>query len=203
MKSMWRDDLPMTKNPLRFFLFASKPHWRAAIAAILLATAGNAFSASVSYVFKLIGDAAASLAAGGSYDALFWATGATIFVLACAKFFWRVAGFAGARWATGTSATARYALTSYVTLHSRSYFSDRFAGSLMNKIRHAATGLRDVVDITLWEFLELGVTAVMSFIIAFSVSHIVAWIFLAWVIVILVINAILGIKRVPYAIRAP
>src|SRR3989338_9792936 len=102
MKSMWRDDLPMTKNPLRFFLFASKPHWRAAIAAILLATAGNAFSASVSYVFKLIGDAAASLAAGGSYDALFLATGAALFFLARAQFFWRVAGFAGARWGTGT-----------------------------------------------------------------------------------------------------
>src|SRR3989338_5503746 len=142
MKSMWRDDLPITKNPLRFFLFASNPHWRAAIAAILLATAGNAFSASVSYVFKLIGDAAASLASGGSYDAPF----------------------------LGTSATARYALTSYVTLHSRTYFSDRFAGSLMNKIRHAATGMREVVDVFLWEFLELGVNAIGSFIVVFLVS---------------------------------
>ena len=199
---MWRDDLPMTKNPLRFFLFASKPHWRAAIAAILLATAGNAFSASVSYVFKLIGDAAASLAAGGSYDALFWATGATIFVLACAKFFWRVAGFAGARWATGTSATARYALTSYVTLHSRTYFSDRFAGSLMNKIRHAATGMREVVDVFLWEFLELGVNAVGSFIVVFLVSPLVAWIFFAWVVIILAVNVYLGFRRVPLAARA-
>ena len=199
---MWRDDLPITKNPLRFFLFASKPHWRAAIAAILLATAGNAFSASVSYVFKLIGDAAASLAAGGSYDALFWATGATIFVLACAKFFWRVAGFAGARWATGTSATARYALTSYVTLHSRTYFSDRFAGSLMNKIRHAATGMREVVDVFLWEFLELGVNAIGSFIVVFLVSPLVAWIFFAWVVIILAVNVYLGFRRVPLAARA-
>src|SRR3989338_1989582 len=202
MKSMWRDDLPMTKNPLRFFLFASKPHWRAAIAAILLATAGNAFSASVSYVFKLIGDAAASLASGGSYDALFWATGATIFVLACAKFFWRVAGFAGARWATGTSATARYALTSYVTLHSRTYFSDRFAGSLMNKIRHAATGMREVVDVFLWEFLELGVNAIGSFIVVVLVSPLVAWIFFAWVVIILAVNVYLGFRRVPLAARA-
>ncbi|MDO8575890.1 MAG: ABC transporter ATP-binding protein [bacterium] len=202
MTSMWRDDLPMTKNPLRFFLFASKPHWRAATAAILLAAAGNAFSASVSYVFKLIGDAAASLATGGSYDALFWATGATIFVLACAKFFWRIAGFAGARWATGTSATARYALTSYVTLHSRTYFSDRFAGSIMNKIRHAATGMREVVDVFLWEFLELGVNAIGSFIIVFLVSPLVAWIFFAWVVLILGANFYLGFRRVPLAARA-
>ncbi len=192
----------MTKNPFRFFLFASKPHWRAATAAILLAAAGNAFSASVSYVFKLIGDAAASLATGGSYDALFWAAAATIFVLACAKFFWRIAGFAGARWATGTSATARYALTSYVTLHSRTYFSDRFAGSIMNKIRHAATGMREVVDVFLWEFLELGVNSVGSFIIVFLVSPLVAWIFFAWVVLILAANFYLGFRRVPLAARA-
>ena len=202
MASIWRDDLPMTKNPLRFFLFASKPHWRAAVVAILFAAAGNAFSASVAYVFKLIGDAAAALASGGSYDALFWATGATIFVLACAKFFWRIAGFAGARWATGTSATARYALTSYVTLHSRTYFSDRFAGSIMNKIRHAATGMREVVDVFLWEFLELGVNAVGSFIIVFLVSPLVAWIFFAWVVLILAANFYLGFRRVPLAARA-
>src|SRR3989344_606708 len=202
MKSMWRDALPITKNPLRFFRFASKPHWRAAVAAILLAAAGNAFSASVAYVFKLIGDAAASLVTGGSYDALFWATGATIFVLACAKFFWRIAGFAGARWATGTSATARYALTSDGTLHSRTYFSDRFAGSIMNKIRHAATGMREVVDVFLWEFLELGVNAVGSFIIVFLVSPLVAWIFFAWVVLILAANFYLGFRRVPLAARA-
>ncbi len=202
MKSIWRDDLPMSKSPLRFFLFSSSPHWKAALLAIALAALGNIAAASVSYIFKLIANAATALIQGGTFEALFVASALYVLVLALAKLFWRLAGFAGARWATGASATGRFALSSYVTLHSRAYFSDRFAGSLMNKIRHAATGLRDIVDITLWEFLELGVTAVMSFIIAFIVSPIIAWIFFAWVLVIGVANAYLGIRRVPYAVRA-
>jgi len=199
---MWRDDLLTTRNPLRFFLFASKPHWQAAVFAIVCATLGNAFSASVAYVFKLIADAAISFVQGGSYDELVFAAGTSIFLLAVAKFFWRISGFAGARWATGAAATARYALTSYVTLHSRAYFSDRFAGSIMNKIRHAATGMREVVDVFLWEFLELGVNVIVSFTIVYLVSPLVAWIFFVWVVLILLVNVYLGYRRVPLAARA-
>ncbi len=202
MASIWREDLPQGRNPLRFFLFASRPHWKAAALAILVASLGNAFGASVAYVFKLIANAAAALPYGGSYEALLWACIAYVVFLGCAKLFWRISGFAGARWATGAQATARYALTSYVTLHSRAYFSDRFAGSIMNKIRHAATGMREIVDVVLWEFLELAVTAVMSFIIAFFASPVIAWIFFVWVVIIILINAYLVRKRVPLAARA-
>src|SRR3989338_173085 len=202
MASMWRDDIPITKNPLRFFLFASKPHWKVAVLAIFMAALGDVFGASVSYVFKLIANAAAALASGGSPDRLLWACALAIIILGFAKIFWRIGGFAGARWATGASATARYALTSYVTLHSRAYFSDRFAGSIMNKIRHAASGMREIVDVFLWEFLALAVNVIVSFIIAFTVSSLVAWIFFAWVCLILGVNAYLGLKRVPLAIEA-
>src|SRR3989338_485539 len=202
MASMWRDDIPITKNPLRFFLFASKPHWKVAVLAIFMAALGDVFGASVSYVFKLIANAAAALASGGSPDRLLWACALAIIILGFAKIFWRIGGFAGARWATGASATARYALTSYVTLHSRAYFSDRFAGSIMNKIRHAASGMREIVDVTLWEFLELAVNALTSFVIACLTSPLVAWIFLAWIVVITIINIYLGYKRVPLAVRA-
>src|SRR3989344_1443846 len=152
-KTIWRTDYGSSKNPLHFFLFSTRPHWKAAAVAIALS---------------------ASAAAGS----------------------------AGARWATGASATARYALISYVTLHSHAYFSDRFAGSIMNKIRHAANGMREMVDIFLWEFLELAVNVIVSFIIAFTVSSLVAWIFFVWVCLILGVNAYLGLKRVPLAIEA-
>ncbi len=202
MISLWRDDIPITKNPLRFFFFASHPHWRAAVIAIIFASLGNAFSASVAYVFKLLANAAVAAGNGGSYDPLLWAAAGCILLLAFAKLFWRISGFAGARWATGAAATARYALTSYVTLHSRAYFSDRFAGSIMNKIRHAASGAREVVDVFLWEFLELGVNAIASFIIVFFVSPLIAAIFFLWVVVILLLNVYLGFRRVPLAARA-
>jgi len=201
-KKMWRSDLPASKSPLRFFLFSSRPHWKAAVPAMLLAASAAAVSASVSYVFKLIANAAIAIRSGGSFDALFLWCGVSIAILAAAKIFWRAGGFAAARWATGASATGRYALLSYVTLHSRAYFSERFAGSIMNKIRHASTGMREIVDIFLGEFLQLGVSVAASFLIAFTVNALVAWIFLAWAAVIVAINAYMGLQRVPLAIEA-
>ncbi len=201
-EKMWRSDYPDSKSPLRFFLYASRPHWKAALVATIISALGAGIAATISYVFKLITNAAAAIPLGGSYDALIYACTLYIVVLAFAKLAWRSSGFAGARWATGASATARFALTSYVTLHSRSYFSDRFAGSIMNKIRHAASGMRDVVDMFLWEFLEVAINILVSFAIAWFVSPTIALIFAMWVAIIVLINLHLGFKRVPFATRA-
>ncbi len=199
---MWRSDLPQSKSPLRFFLFSSAPHWQAAVLGVVLSATAAAASTVVSYAFKLIVNAAQGVSVTGNYDPLYASCFFAIFLLALAKLFWRLSGYAGARWAVGAAATSRYALTSYVTLHSRSYFSDRFAGSIMTKIRHAVAGMREIVDMFLWQFLELAVSAVVSFFIAYFVSPLIGWIFFAWIVIILSVNIYLGYKRVPLAVRA-
>lgn len=201
-KYMWRENPPMSKSPLRFFVFSSMPHWKAALLSLALAVFANVVVSLTPYVFKMIVEGANVVAQGGTYDALIVASVFYICILFFSKLIWRAGGFSAARWATGASATGRYALTSYVTLHSRAYFSDRFAGSIMNKVRHAAGGMRDVVDIFLWDFLELGVTAVISIIIVWLTSPLVASIFIGWLCLIIVLNAYLGLKRVPLAARA-
>src|SRR5690242_13572680 len=116
--TVWRTDYAGGQSPLRFFLFSSRPHWKAAILATVLSATAAALSASVSYVFKLITNAVIVVKNGGSYHDLIVSCAAAILLLAVAKVCWRLGGFAGARWATGASATGRYALLSYVTLHS-------------------------------------------------------------------------------------
>ncbi len=202
MKSIWRSDPPNTRNPLRFFLFSSQPHWKVALLAIVLASIANAFAASASYVFKLITNAAVGLPAPEAYVDLLWASGLSVLVLAVAKLFWRIAGFAGAQWSMNSLSTARYALTSYVTLHSRAYFSDRFAGSLANKISHAARGMREAVELFLWEFLELAITAAASLLILFTTNATVAFIFLVWIIVVIALNIVFARKRIPYSVQS-
>ena len=196
---MWRSDSPNTRNPLRFFLFATQPHWKVALLAIVLASLANIFNASSAYVFKLITNAATALPDPAAYRDLLWAAGMTVLVLALAKLFWRLSGFAGALWSMNSLSTARYALTSYVTLHSRAYFSDRFAGSLANKISHAARGMREAVELFLWEFLELTITAVASLFILFMTNTTIAAIFLVWIIVVIALNIMFARKRIPYA----
>jgi len=202
MASLWRDDFPKNKNPLGFFLFTSKPHWRAASVAIILALSADVLSASVSYVFKFIANAAAALPYGNSYNDLIWACAIYILILGLAKILWRIAGFFASSWAMGAMATARHSLTAYVTLHSRAYFSDRFAGSLSNKISHAARGVRELVDQILWQFLEVVVMAAASFFIAFTVNALIAFIFFGWVVAVVLVNVILVRMRIPLTVHS-
>ncbi|PIR82489.1 ABC transporter permease [Candidatus Kaiserbacteria bacterium CG10_big_fil_rev_8_21_14_0_10_59_10] len=195
--SIWVDNIPLTKNPARFMWAISRPHWRPALVAMLAVIVSATLYAVIPYVFKLIADSAAALAQGGAYRDLILAAFAYIGVALLAGLIWRVSGFAGALWATGARASARYALTAYVTRHSRSYFSDHFAGSLANKINHAAAGSADVVEEVLWQFLNFFVTIIASFVIAFLASPTIALILMAWVAIVAPLNVYFARKRVP------
>ena len=202
MSSLWREDFLLTTNPLRFFIFASRPHWRWALPAIVAVVLAGVLYASIPYIFKLITNAAFELPQEGAYEALAWACGSYILVLLGAKVIWRVSGFTGAQWATRARATARHALTAYVTLHSRSYFSDRFAGSIANKVSRGANGMVDMVDQLLWRFSELVVFSIVSFFIAFTTNALLAWIFLAWLVSVVAFNIYIVRKRIPLAAHA-
>ena len=202
MSSYWRDDFPTSTNPARFFLFASRPHWKRATVAFVAVIIAGALYASIPYVFKLITNSAFELQQGGSYEALAWACAAYLLILLGAKIIWRVSGFVGAFWATGARATARHALTAYVTLHSRSYFSDRFAGSIANKVSRGSNGMVDLVEQLLWRFSELVVFSIVSFAIAFATSAVLAWIFLGWLLTVIAFNIYIVRKRVPLSAHA-
>ena len=199
---MWRNDFPESRNPLRFFVFASRPHLMPALLAMVAVVAGATLLTSVSYVFRWIANSVTALSSGGSFTDLYLAVGLYVLILFVGNVCYRVSGFAGAKWATGARATARYSLSAYVTLHSRTYFSNRFAGSISNKISHAGNGIRSFVEKVLWEFLDLLVSVVVSFVIAYIAYPMLAWMFLLWVTVVLVVNMYFAKKRVPLSNRA-
>lgn len=194
---MWRSDFPKSTSPLHFFLYASLPHWKFAIPAIIAVAIAATMYSTIPYAFKLIVNAAAQLPEASAYNDLLKASIIYLALLSIAQLIWRVSGFCGSYWGLGGRATAAHVLTMYVTLHSRAYFSDRFAGSLASKIRHAGQGVRDLVEIFLWQFLEFFVSIVASFVLAFFASPIFAWIFLGWVIIIGTFNYYFARKRIP------
>jgi ATP-binding cassette, subfamily B, bacterial len=196
---MWRNDFPESTNPLRFFLFVSRPHWKPALIAILAVIAASILLTSVAYIFKMITSAVALVPQTHDYTKILLAALLYIVVLFVAQAAFRLSGWMGSYWATGARATARYSLTAYVTLHSRSYFSDKFAGSLANKISHAASGVRSFVEQTLWSFLELFVSVVASFVFAYFAEPALAYMFLVWVSVVLVVNLYFARRRSPLA----
>ncbi|MBU2220465.1 ABC transporter ATP-binding protein/permease [Patescibacteria group bacterium] len=202
MRSIWRDDIPQTTNPLRFFLFTSKPHWRVAVLATFFVVLASIARAFIPYIYKVIVDTATTLTTTGTYDTLWSAVIAFLIISLASNLLWRGSGFSGMHWATGVRATGRAALTSYLTRHSHQYFSDRFAGSLSNKIKQAGDSLRDFTEAWLWQFLAFFISVTASFIIVFATSPIVGFILLGLFAFITPLNIYLARKRVPLSVEA-
>lgn len=199
MRNLWRDDIPRTTDPIRFFLFVSKPHVRVAVAATLFVITASVLRAFIPFIYKLIVDAATTVGTG-SYNPLWFAVLLFIGVSLAANLLFRGSGFAGSHWLTGIRATGRAALTSYLTLHSHQYFSDRFAGSLSNKVKQAADGAKEIGEAYLWHFLGFFISVIAGFIIVFATSQIIGYMLLALFLTITPLNVYLARKRVPISV---
>lgn len=196
MQNPWLTDIPRSTNPLRFLWYVSKPYRRWLYIAIAMVMFASFATAGVSYAFKAIVNSATDLAHGAPYTPLIFAAVFYVCINFSTGLFWRLSGFSGMRWAVGARATARYALTAYLTQHSYRYFSDHFAGSLGNKVSHASSGVRSMVEQILWNFLNFGFALIAGFFITFITNHLIAYVFLAWVCVITPLNLYLAKKRV-------
>ncbi len=196
MKSIWVENPPHTTNPLTFFLFASRPHWKMATTASLFVVAASMLRALIPYVYKIIVDTTTHFTPS-SYTALWHIAIVYIFLTLGGNLLWRASGFAGMYWGTGVRATTREVLTSYVTLHSHQYFSDRFAGSLSSKIKQAADSFREFVEIYLWQFLAFAVSVIASFVVVFLANPFLGFVLMALFIVITPLNIYFARKRVP------
>ncbi|MGB4076545.1 MAG: ABC transporter ATP-binding protein [Minisyncoccia bacterium] len=201
MRSIWRDDLPRTAKPVDFFLFISKPHWRSAAIAMGFVFFAAVVQGFIPYLYKLVTDGAILLAKG-NYEPLMWAGVAYIVVATLDQVLWRASGFAGAYWATGARATARATLFSFLSNHSYQYFSNRFAGSLLSKIKQAADGSKDLVELFLWEFFSFAVTLITSLIIIFLTSPAAGFILVAFLVIAVPMNYFIAKRRIPLSIAS-
>ncbi|MBI4088788.1 ABC transporter ATP-binding protein [Candidatus Kaiserbacteria bacterium] len=200
MQDIWRDDVPHSTNPFKFLVFVSRPYQAVAVISCLLVASGALVYIATAYIFKLIIEAAHILASGGTSSNFWYAIFAYIVISLLSVLFWRGSGFIGMRWATGVRATARYALSSYVMLHSHSYFTDRFAGSISSKITQAANSTKDIAEFILWNLIPFLVSIVGSFALAFYTHPLIAFVFLAWVCVITPLNIYLVRRGVPLSV---
>jgi ATP-binding cassette, subfamily B, bacterial len=159
-------------------------------------------SVFVPYSFKLIVDTAQSYAPGSDATTLWYAVWIFISASALSAIIWRLSDYGAGTWATGARATARDTLISYLLRHSYGYFSNRFTGSLSSKAGRAASSMRDLSTMALWQLGGFVVTITSSFFLAFVTSPTLSFLFLAWIIVIIPLNLFFGQKRVSYAIAA-
>lgn len=188
-------------NPFIFAWFVSKEHRPWAVGALISVVLAEVFDSTLAVLLKSLIDAITAASASGFTDnsaMWLWA------IVYPAVYFidentWRCSGFCGMRWITYARAQVHRKLFAYLTEHSSSYFNDHFAGSLTNKISNASWGTGDILSAFIWEFLPLGVSFILSFIIAFVSDWRLGAILGIWVAIFLTINVFLVLKKKQHA----
>ena len=182
---------PIPQTPFRFLIYISKPYkwWALLAASIVIATA--TLGQSTSLIFKWIveaverGDAGSAIKLGLLYP----------LVLFIVQLGWRGSGWIGVLWIAGAMKRANDELFAMALNHSHSYFSNRFAGSLLNKIGNVVGAIDNVISDLLWSYLSTTVSLLVTFIFIYRVDKMSALIFVGLVASLIALNRLLMSRK--------
>ena len=168
-------------KPVPFARAVSGPYrkWAfGAMAAVLVATIA---ARGMTYVLKLLTDDAIAFGNGTVPAEAVWRWILLFPALYLAnEVIWRTSGFCGMRWITGAVAEGNRRLFGYLSEHSATYFSDRHAGALVNKISNATSGIERLIGQWLWGFFSLMVGLVADLYLTYTAHVYFALSMLVW-----------------------
>ncbi len=111
---------------------------------------------------------------------------------------WRLSGFTGMRWITKTKANINQNLFNYISRHSVSYFHNRFAGALANKITNVANGFEGLACDSFWNFGPLFIGLFADLYLTYHTHYLLSIILSSWMLVFVGLNIFWGIKLKKY-----
>ena len=156
------------------------------MSAVLVATIA---SRGMTYVVKLLTDSAIGFGQGlvAATEVWRWVLLFPAIYIAN-EIIWRTSGFCGMRWITGAVAESNRRLFGYLSDHSATYFSDRHAGALVNKISNASSGIERLIGQWLWNFLPLIVGLMADLYLNYLAHPYFALALLAWMAIYIPAN---------------
>ena len=196
---MQKETTQIPNKPFRFLIHSSKTHMYWAFGAIAAVTVAQILSSSLPFFFKNIIDTATGPVADFSATQ-FWVI-ALIVAISFMYTAWRTSGFLGIQWITGASATGYSSLFEHLSLHSPTYFSNRFAGSVTNKVSHASDGAERLADHLLWNYYTSVIQLCITGGLIYVTSILVGYIYIVLVAVLFFVNYIMVQMRRPLVIR--
>jgi ATP-binding cassette subfamily B protein len=198
-----KDIQEIPQNPIAFIRSVSRPHILLGVAAFSVAIAAQLFSSFSPYIIKMLINAALSAAdtAAQMREVSFWSA---LYVASMAGMFllWRLSGFIGLEFISRSQKTAYERLYAYVSLHSHTYFSNRFAGSLSNKISNASDGVDKMLENMLWRYVPGIISLVTSVILFGLVDVLFGAIYAALIVMVIIVNIFLVRYRRPYVVAS-
>jgi len=172
------------KTVKSFFLESIRPYRGLFILAALLVIVAEVISQGSSYIFKIIVDAVET----ENYETALWAGLSFPVLIFVVQTLFRGSGIVVGRIQSGIIRDQNNNLVAHLLRHSKSFFDNRFAGSLVSKVSHVVGGAEQFVAIIMWTFLETSISLLVTAVLIFTVSWQAGCIFLSLVAFILVLN---------------
>jgi ATP-binding cassette subfamily B protein len=187
--------LIIPRTPIRFLVYVTKPFKKWAILAILVVVVAAALSQSTSLFFKWIVEA---IEAGDKGRALFLGLMYPLAILVVQALY-RLSGYLGMYWTVKVKKHSSDVLFSYALNHSHTYFSNRFAGSLLNKVRNVVGATDSLIHDFLWSYLATIVSLTTTIYFIFSVDRLSGVVFVFLICTILLVNRLRMKKKQIYS----
>ncbi len=172
-------------TPWSFIWYITKPFWPAALLVVLLTIIFAVCNQSLTLFFKWIVEA---IEEGNQAEALRYGL-----LFPCAVFVIQLTNRAGSfiasyYWHPLSRRLANDVLATYVLSHSHTYFSNRFAGSLLTKINSVVSATESLLHDIVWSYLTLLVSLLVSFYFIFTVDLRSAVVFVFLIFALVVVN---------------
>jgi ATP-binding cassette subfamily B protein len=176
----------------------SKPFKWWVIGAVVLVILASLLGQSSAYFFKLIVDAVSS---GKPELAIKFALFYPI-VIFVEQLLYRGSALLIRGWVVNTKKYGYDLLSQQLMQHSHSYFSNRFAGSLMSKVNNVCGAVDSLIPELLWTHLSslVYVLVTIGFLISVDVSA--SLIFILLIVVLLIFNRSMSAKKAQYSTEA-
>jgi ATP-binding cassette subfamily B protein len=168
-------------KPIAFGRAVSVPYRGWVVGATVAVIVATTTSRASNYVVKLLTDDVIAFGQGqvNTDEILKWVF---LFpgIYLVNELIWRCSGFSGMRWITGAVAETNRRLFGYLSEHSATYFSDRHAGALVNKISNASSGIERLIGQWLWQFLPLIISLMADLYLTSTAHQYFTYTLLAW-----------------------
>jgi ATP-binding cassette subfamily B protein len=178
-------------TPFGYLRFISRPHRVWVAASVVAVIVAAFFEQSSSYLFKLIVDA---IERGDTESAFFYGLmfPVVLFLISC---LFRVSGICGRNWATAARRDGYNYFFAHILNHSHGYYSNRFAGSIHNKIRNIVDGIDELIPEILWTYINTLVSFLVTFGFILFIDVGAACIFVALIVILFILNHYLAPKK--------
>ncbi len=101
---------------------------------------------------------------------------------------WRISSVVAQNWLLGAPKQTVDRLMSYTNKHSHSYFANRFAGSLSNKISNVSSAMEEFVGLFLWDYLEQFIPVLLTGVIFLYTDVLVGGLYFALIVSSIILN---------------